>query len=303
MSGYQFIHLNSYSNANPKTRLKNGQIATTGIRQSSASDILSEASRDPGFHSHVDIPLPPKWHFGDVEAIELARDAWFSGTTRESKKGPRAIRSDSPWLAAGVISLPNDRINDWAVFRDYVIQDLHAKHGNRLRAVVEHLDETHPHLHFYLVPEPGSDFGTVHPGYAAKQEARKAGVKNTAIAYKAAMKKFQDDFHLDVGRPFGLARTGPKRLRETTAVWKIRQLEAKVLEQQTWINATKVQMSAAYKVLTSLEVYAEIAAMRASLIRLESAVLALDRQKMDAALADVRSVSGRLPVLPVFRPH
>lgn len=225
-SGYQFVHVNAYSDARPAARTRGGKLTGTSERKWNVSDVLAEADRDPAACRHVEHPEPPNWLHGTRQAVEAAGAAWRAGTQRESKKGPRAVRSDSPWLAAGVVSLPHERRHEWTAFRDDVLTHLEAKYGQRLVAVVEHLDEEHPHLHFYAVPRPGEDFGAVHEGYAAKTAARTAGESGTGLAFVAAMKSFQDAFHDVVGRPWGLARVGPRRERLKRAEWQLRQAEA-----------------------------------------------------------------------------
>jgi hypothetical protein len=98
----------------------------------------------------------------------------------------------------------------------------------RLIGVCEHLDEEHPHLHFYSVPCPGESFGVVHQGFAAKTEARKSGLRKVGKAFVDAMKTFQDEFQEKVGILWGLARFGSTKGRKTRAEWQANQAEAAV---------------------------------------------------------------------------
>ena len=245
MSGYQFVHVDSYSSARPKARTRRGGTTGTSARKWSASDVLDEATREPDACKHVESPLPPTWLVGSREDVERAGDAWAAVTVTQSKKGERAVRSDAPWLAAGVVSLPKERASEWPEFRDATVAHLRKKYGGRLRGVVEHLDEPHPHLHFYVVPEPGESFGAVHQGYAAKTAARKSGVKAVGSAFVGAMRAMQDEFYERVGAAFGLARTGPRRDRKTRAEWQAEQAEAAVLAAERRLKEQAAQIDAA----------------------------------------------------------
>jgi len=225
MKGYQFISVNSYSSARPKARTRSGKLTGTTSRKLNSCDVFDEVTRVPSACKHVDNPQPPNWLLGSREEAETAGAQW-KATTRHGK---RKVRTDSPWLAAGVASLPKSRISEWPAFRDDVVKHLRKKYGNRLKGVVEHLDEEHPHLHFYCVPNPGDSFGTVHQGFAAKTAARKAGRHDVGTAYSAQMRNYQDEFFEAVGKPWGLDRIGLNKGRRTRAKWKADKAEAEAL--------------------------------------------------------------------------
>lgn len=67
-------------------------------------------------------------------------------------------------------------------------------------AVLEHLDEVNPHLHFYAIDQQGLDVKRIHQGWVAKKDGQD---------YRTAMKLVQDDYHRDVGSYVGLLRVGP----------------------------------------------------------------------------------------------
>jgi len=95
--------------------------------------------------------------------------------------------------------------------------------------VIAHHDESHPHLHFYVVPEPGQRFETIHQGKAAaaaakQQPGTKKGGENQA--YKQAMREFQDEFFDAVGIENGMTRIGPGKRRLTREEWKLEQIQA-----------------------------------------------------------------------------
>ena len=139
------------------------------------------------------------------------------------------LRQDGLCILAGVVSIGADDLEKWDEYKKAVIADLLAQHGDRLHSVVEHNDEAYPHLHYYIVPKDGEEFNKLHPGLAAKFEAKHAK-KNTSeqnIEYKAAMVNFQTNFFERVSRKFGMLRDGPKKERVPRPVWKAQQAAAK----------------------------------------------------------------------------
>ena len=117
------------------------------------------------------------------------------------------------------------------VFAKGALEYLQQTYGERLKAVVEHQDEAHPHVHFYVVPKLGERFETIHQGKAAAARAR-AEVRpreSKTGPTKEAMRGYQDDFAKKVGQPFGLTRLGPGRRRLSRVAWKAEQKQAKAL--------------------------------------------------------------------------
>ena len=221
--GYQFLHLESYARHGSK---QHGQ-----PRKWSAREIAAESMREPDACPHVKLPQPPKVLHGctPAEAAKLAHD-WADGS--KDAKG-RKLRADGLALAAGVVSLPSEQRQDWPRFREATVAWLRQQYGERLRSVVEHTDEKHPHLHFYAVPLPWERFEVLHPGRqaAAKkaQEGAKKGAQNAA--YKQAMVGWQDDFQRAVAAHFALTRRGPGKRRLTRGAWKAEQEQARSLAQ------------------------------------------------------------------------
>lgn len=228
--GYQFLHLDSYARHGSKQQRVNKRTGrVTELRKWSAADIAAEAMRDPGACPHVEKPQPPKVLHGCTprEAVRLAEE-WASA--RKDAQG-RSLRIDGLCLAAGVVTLPDEQRADWPRFREASVAWLREQYGERLRSVVEHVDEANPHLHFYAVPLPGERFEVLNPGRQAAaqkaQEGAKKGAQNTA--YNEAMRGWQDEFHKAVAAQFGLARLGPKKRRLTRAAWKAEQAQAQAL--------------------------------------------------------------------------
>lgn len=233
MAGYQFIHVDAYSRQAGK-----GKAGGLSVR-----DVLAEAGREPGNCPHVDEPQPPKILLGSLDQVEQEVNAWAEQAKDE--KG-RKLRSDGLCLLAGVISLPRSQEKNWPGFSKRAMQYLKHTYGDRLRCVVEHQDEGHPHLHFYCVAKPKERFEAVHHGKAAAYRARSKGLAKGAQnkAYIDAMRAFQDDFSVKVGQPFGLTRLGPGRRRLTRAAWNADQKQAEALQQ---VEATAKKRVEFYK--------------------------------------------------------
>lgn len=233
----QFIHVDTYSRAGGKTAR-------------SARQIAAEAERDPSACPHVKNPAPPQILFG-VTPSEAVAEAEAATAGLKDAAG-RKLRADAPILAVGVISLPAERAQDWPGFRETSLKWLKKRYGDRLRSVVEHTDEEHPHIHFYIVPRPGEGCETVHNGYRARLEARRRGEKAGAVrlAYKQAMRALQDEFGAAVAAQFGLARLGPRRQRLTRAAWKAQKvtLDAQAKARRDLDETVKRKVSRGLKV-------------------------------------------------------
>ncbi len=214
MAGYQFAHIDGYARQGGKS--KTGQVM-------SAQQIADEAERKPGAHPHVKEPLPPIQWFG-VTPSEAVQQATKWAEQAVDPRG-RKLRVDGLCLCAGVVSVPENLPDElWPEYRNEMIRFLKKKHGDRLKSVVEHLDEKYRHIHFYLVPMPGESFGSVHPGVAAARASaargERKGMQNRA--YKDAMRSWQDEIYT-VSNSFGLARIGPCRRRLSRDGWKAEQ--------------------------------------------------------------------------------
>ena len=227
---YQFVHVESYSRSSPKTaqhkNSKSGK-ASTKSGGHCVKYVVDEATRADGAHPHVDTPAPPILRYGKpLNQLEATCETWASSMT--DARGHK-LRKDALCLAAGVVSAPHDITPEaWEKFSADSIEWLKEKYGDALESVLEHTDESHPHLHFYIVPEPGQRFETIHQGRAAsalvKGQGGKKGEQNQA--YKAAMREFQDEFFEQVGIEHGFTRIGPGKRRLTREEWKLEQIQA-----------------------------------------------------------------------------
>ena len=155
-----------------------------------------------------------------------------------------ALKKTAQCCIAGIVSAPPDMTEeDWNNFKNDSIEYLKQKYGDRLKTVVEHLDENyqtenfkdvlHHHIHYFVVPEIGEKIEDIHPGLKAKYEAdylrgnREASAKATKEekklsrktgdkAYRDAMRKEQDDFYDAVSYNYNLNRKGKKRCNRLT---------------------------------------------------------------------------------------
>ena len=225
---YQFIHIEAYA-----------RVAGAGKAGGrNVGNVLAEADRKPGNCPHIDPEkladpaLAPARIYGlKLEKVEAEANAWAEQA--KDAQG-RNLRKDGHCLLAGVVSLPNDTPpGDWQRFKNDAVKWLKNEYGERLRSVIEHKDESHPHLHFYAVPEVGKGFASLHPGQQAARKAKAQGLKKGEQneAYKNAMRDWQDKFSMDVGQHHGLTRIGPGQRRLTRGEWKQEQKQAKALQQ------------------------------------------------------------------------
>lgn len=219
MAGFQFIHIEAYSREVSKQKTK----GNLNIR-----DIIAETGREMGNCPHVANPKKPNVLLGELKQVEIEVTAWAESMT--DSKG-RKLRKDAHCLLAGIISLPRNSEKDWNNFKEKSIEYLKEKYKDRLKCVVEHLDEAHPHIHFYVVARKQERFENIHDGkkaaLTAKSQNKLKGEQN--LEYISAMRNFQDNFNKYVGQFFGLARLGPGKRRLTRSQWHAEQKQAEML--------------------------------------------------------------------------
>lgn len=236
---FQFVHLQNFSRKGDR-------------RGRSTAFVLGEAVRRPEASGHVSKPCPPVVVFGlDVEAVEAAHDAAATAATTTPKGGkPRKVRSDQHTLCTVVMSHPYtmDQVRaDPAKRREAEAWErrnvawLKRQFGDCLTSVVRHEDEAQYHLHAFVLP-PGADMraSALHPGQVAKAvvmssgplpgEDDKALNRRGDLAYRKAMREWQDAYFRDVAAPSGLSRLGPARRRLTRAEWQAEKTQAKSLQ-------------------------------------------------------------------------
>lgn len=263
MNHSQFYRYETYGRAAQKP--KEGQKSAKGGK--TMYDIIGEATRQEGYTEHLENPEEPVLLYGIPysEAVKLA-EKWCeeSKEIRHDKKKVKkineqtgeeeevietverktALKKTAQCCIAGIVSAPPDMTeDDWNKFKNDSIEYLKQKYGDRLKTVVEHLDENyqtenfkdvlHHHIHYFVVPEIGEKIEDIHPGLKAKYEAdylrgnREASAKATKEekklsrktgdkAYRDAMRKEQDDFYDAVSYNYNLNRKGKKRCNRLT---------------------------------------------------------------------------------------
>lgn len=249
---FQFVHLQSFS------RKADSQGRTTDF-------IFAEASRKPEASIHVANPLPPVVAYGvGVAEVQEMHDAAADAATISVEGGKsRRIRKDQKTLHTVIASHPYTmaEINDDPAKRreaeeweKRTISWLRSQYGDDLKSVVRHEDESHFHLHSYIVPVSDPEMKAIrfHPGTMAKRavmatgpvngESEKTLHKRADAGYKAAMRAWQDSYHEAVGAPCGLTRLGPRRRSLTRDEWQKEKVQAKAL-QKTIERAREVKQS------------------------------------------------------------
>lgn len=232
---YQFAHTQTYS------RKGNG-------KSRSVSSVVAEAVRLEGYCPHVDTPLQPTILHGispdAIPALIEQRIAKAKECFAEEMKGKgRGIRQDQHVLEGAVFSHPynsselsdQDTRDKYLQWRNDVlnwIKEDFDKRGMDFISAVEHLDESHPHIHAYGIPRatednPRMDAKLCHAGYSAKAAESVLERKNTA--YRDAMRNWQDSHYKAVSERYGLLRFGPKRARLDRKAYTIQKVVAKDL--------------------------------------------------------------------------
>ncbi len=227
---YQFIHIDGYGregSSQTHTKMnKHGAKVTTTIKTRSARDILSEQWREDGACPHINNPGEPILLYGipPLDVLPLI-DEWADQT--KDAQG-RKLRKDALCTLIGVASLPRAMEDEFPQFAEDTLEWLKEKYGDRLKSVVVHNDESHPHLHFTVVPHIGERLDDIHEGYRASKQAKNEGKKKGEqnLAYIGAMRAFQDEFSKKVAMAHGLTRIGPARRRLTRAQWHAEKTQA-----------------------------------------------------------------------------
>ncbi|APE97090.1 plasmid recombination protein [Pseudomonas putida] len=280
MSGFQFIHIESYARTAAKGKTGNHSV----------SSIVAEARRDAGHSPHVESPQSPLYLQGaSLDVLEATCEAYAATIT--DTKG-RKMRRDGLCLLAGVVSAPDDFTEaQWSTLSCDTLNWLKKRFEDRLRTTVAHLDESHDHLHFFIVPRDGERFDEVHPGKAAARRAKTQGLAkgDQNKAYIAAMRAFQDDFFEEVGARNGLARIGPGRRRLTRAEWKQEQNTVErvgqAIKQAEDLKLSALDISASARIeAESLRKAAVLEAQKIADEALKAADLAQSKAEADAKL-------------------
>jgi hypothetical protein len=207
-AGIQFVHVEVFSLHAPK------KTARGADRKWTVHELFAEAKRDPQSCLHVSFPRPPTVLYGP--SLDMLEDEIKAIHAKSTDSVGRRLRQDASVLLAGVTSYPRD-VFGYDYWKQATLNWLRLEFGDNLRTVIEHTDEAHPHLHFYVVNPDGGNAKEMHPGFRAGRGAKTP--KEQRIAYNTAMRAFQDRFWEHVAGPSGMARLGPGRLRLSRVQW------------------------------------------------------------------------------------
>lgn len=227
---YQFIHVDSYGregSTQTKTSMdKHGAKVTTTTKSRSASDILNEQWREDGACPHIENPRKPGLLYGVEPADVLPIMNQWADQAKDAQG--RKLRKDGHCILIGVASLPRSMEDNFPEFAEDTLIWLKEKYGDRLKSVVVHDDEAHPHLHFSVVPNIGEKFEDIHDGFKASKKAKTDGKlkSDQNYSYKEAMRNYQDEFSKNVAMAHELTRIGPGRRRLTRSQWHAEKKQA-----------------------------------------------------------------------------
>ncbi|TBD12069.1 plasmid recombination protein [Rhizobium ruizarguesonis] len=235
---FQFIHMTGYSRKGDS-------------KGRNTSYVFSEARRDPAASVHVPKPTPPVVVYGStIEEVERLHDVTAASAVTTPKGGkPRKVQKSQHTLMTVVASHPHsmeevhndpDKRREAAEWEKRTVAWLRSEYGDQLVSVVRHEDESHYHLHAYILPDdPAMRANVLHPGQCAKAAVMAAGPvdgedvkalnRRGDAAYKKAMREWQDAYHETVAIACGLTRLGPQRRRLTRAEWQAERVQAKAL--------------------------------------------------------------------------
>jgi hypothetical protein len=122
--------------------------------------------------------------------------------------------------------------------RDTVLW-LRGMYGEAFKLAVRHMDESHMHIHAYVLP-PDLKANELHPGVSAKRHQREAAIARGLSpkladhigdnAYKSALAKWQRNYFKQVSEKHGFDSGGPGLGRVTRAEWYLRKINAQAAE-------------------------------------------------------------------------
>jgi Plasmid recombination enzyme len=180
--------------------------------------ILMEADRHPDFSDHVKNKKQAQWIIGSRLEVETAVTEYMAKPAVVKIRGniqrQRKRRSDHRCLVAGVASWVDsvdicsargypkkDLLLKW---RNLSLEWLSQKFGEKLIGVCLHTDESHPHIHFFVV----GDAQRLHPGMKneLKDDRRIVKPADRFEAHRAGLRACLDDYYEFVGRACGLHR-------------------------------------------------------------------------------------------------
>ena len=250
---YQFIHVESYSKkpstkAKPnnkkfeKKSLKTSDVQNSSQRtthnspdaagsghgapqkpRASVQEVINEAIREVGYCPHVDSPQPPTFLLGDINELKnIPLQIEMNIEVHMAKTKTRRPRSDGHTLLAGTSSYSRDMMDEdperYQKWKKATVNYLKEKYGKNLKVVLEHLDEDHPHIHFYAIGQGAeTNAKLLHDGHREALALYKPVTQDYDRVFKETMVKYQSDYFEKVTHSIGLLRDGPRRKRTDKA--------------------------------------------------------------------------------------
>lgn len=254
---YQFAHCETYSRKKTDKKF-------------SVKEILAEAARKDGSCPHVENPKEPDLIYGmDIEALGRLHDSMCDNMKETNKKGiTRGIRKDQQTLGTVILSFPAIQKNedpaqyekDFERWKKLSIIWLKEKYGDELKTIIQHTDESNPHLHAYLIPDD-LKADKYNIGRCAKKEFllsadaqkldKKEANKLGDRRYREVWREWQDSYFDKVSVACGLTRIGSHSRRLTRKEKKQEQQQAKslskALNETSRYVALKKEEAEAYK--------------------------------------------------------
>lgn len=186
--------------------------------------IITEVARLPRAARHIAAPKPALMLHG-IPPADVAKRA-IEVAERAQDSAGRKLRADGSVLFAAVASylLPcsqletGNALSDYLAWRKRVVDYLLAWLGPLVVSIVEHRDESHPHVHALIVPRLAADRQldlSWHHGYAARKQAQSSDLSHgeQEKAYRQGLRECLDLYHAAVSALSGHARVGPRRTR------------------------------------------------------------------------------------------
>ena len=218
----QFARIESHAMVATKSRPKNPP--ENWKAKTSVEGCCGEALHLDTHAKHVEKPA-------DVDVIYGMNPMDFYGAIKtrfnEIKKSGVRIKADQMVMCSGVFSYPKTECDeDYFLWVDDSIAYLKEKYGDRLKSVVAHYDESHPHLHFFIADMKTLSVNELDPFRIARreEEAKKMAMgKNEKGDYiyapkmkaqKEKMAQWLDEYHEKVSVKYGQARdVGARKAR------------------------------------------------------------------------------------------
>lgn len=304
---YQFGHWATFSRKGTGGSDRSSQDPSARHRGLTAVQVCGEAARHDGDCPHVDHPLPPTVLYG-VEPMEALaeHDRLVTQQTAACKGRGRGqgIRLDTHTLSGIVLSHPTptadlaseearQEYQSWRSDAVVWLEAEAARQGLVLLSIVEHLDEGHPHLHALAVADPDTnprmDVKLCHPGHKA-QKAHEG--PRASIAYKEAMREWQNRLYSELSAKHGQLRLGPGRRRLPQNVYQREKQQAQAIAEA--MTAAQADREAAARLLTEAQAMAAAQVAAHDAIALERAGIALERDTLAATRKQLSSMREKI---------